>query len=419
MSNNDHCTAPGSPARSVEQALDQITASIQPLFATETIQLKLCLGRVLGSNVNAPIAVPQYRNSAMDGYAYQRNDAASDTTTQLTVVGTSWAGQPYKNRIEPGQCVRIFTGAALPEGTDSVVIQEDVTRIDDLIQFPPFETHQENVRQPGGEIELGQLILAKGKRLTPSDMGILANLGLAEVTVIQKPRVAFFSTGNELRPLHDQLGPGEIYDSNRYTLYAMLQSLDVEISDLGVIPDDKDELTETLMDAARSHHAIISSGGVSVGDADLVKFALERVGKIQFWKIAMKPGKPLAFGTIKNSHFFGLPGNPVSVIVTFYQLVRPALLKLMGTTMDAPLRLSARCAANITKKPGRLEFQRGQLDTDDDGKLVVTPASKQESHNLSGLAESNCFIILKAECNGVDIGETVDVEPIIPPFCFN
>ncbi len=418
MSTSDRYDAADTSVLTIEQALHRIKAQVQPLLTTETIPLKSCLGRILGCDIDAPIEVPPHRISAMDGYAFHSGDAVLGRTTRLKVIGTSWAGKPYQNGVEKGQCVRIFTGAVLPQGTDSVVIQENVTRKDDIVEFPPIEMHGEYVRQPGDEIELGQLILSKGKRLTPSDIGIIATLGIAEVIVMQKPRIVFFSTGNELRPLHDQLDQGEIYDSNRYTLFTMLQCLDVKILDLGVIADDKSQLMETLSNAAESNQAIITSGGVSVGDADLVRSALEEVGKIQFWKIAMKPGKPVAFGKINNAYFFGLPGNPVSVIVTFYQLVRPALLRLMGSALKNPLRLSAHCTANIKKIPGRQEFQRGQLDTDSDGGLIVKPASKQQSHNLSGFAASNCFIILDAECDGVKIGETVNVEPIDPPFCF-
>ena len=420
MSTNDcHNASDTSSILTVKQALHHIYTQMQPLFATETIPLKSCLGRILGCDICAPIAVPTYRNSAMDGYAFHSRDAVPGGTTRLNVIGTSWAGKPHHKRVGSGQCVRIFTGAVLPEGTDSIIIQENVTRKKDMIEFPPIKINGDFVRQPGGEIESGQIILLKGKRLSPSDIGIMATLGIAEVTVMQKPRIAFFSTGNELRPLHDQLAHGEIYDSNRYTLFAMLQCLGVRILDLGGVADDKSQLIETLSNAAESNHAIITSGGVSVGDADLVRSALEKVGNIQFWKIAMKPGKPLAFGKINNAYFFGLPGNPVSVIVTFYLIVRPALLQLMGTTLKTPLRLSAHCTANIKKIPGRQEFQRGQLNTDREGRLTVEPASKQQSHNLSGLVKSNCFIILDAECDGVKIGETVNVEPIDPPFCFN
>ena len=419
MNINDVCAEPASAAFTVDDALHNITGQIHPLIKFETLPLKECLGRILANNIHAPIDIPQHRNSAMDGYALRQTDLPKSGTTRLRVIGTSWAGEPFLGNVENDQAVRIFTGAVLPEMTDSIVIQEDVKRSGDWIELSPGSATQSYIRYPGDDCANGQLILAKGKRLSPADIGILATLGISEVRVIQKPVVAFFSTGNELRPLHEQPGLGELYDSNRYTLYTLLQSLGVDMIDLGVVGDDKQMLVDTLMEASSVSDAIISSGGVSVGDADLVKSALNDVGKIDFWKIAMKPGKPLAFGEIKGTPFFGLPGNPVSVIVTFYKIVRPALLLLMGTTPKPPLRLKARCGSPIKKTPGRQEFQRGSVSMDNDGKLVVEPAQKQQSHNLSGMVDANCFIILAADCQGVQNGESVEIELIEPPFSFN
>jgi len=419
MNINDCCVESASAAITVDAALHKITSQIRPLIRSETLPLKECLGRILGSDIHAPMDIPQHRNSAMDGYALRQANLPDSGTVTLKIIGTSWAGKPFLGKVENDQAVRIFTGAVLPETTDFIVIQEDVKRCGDCIELSPVSATQSYIRYPGDDCGNGQLILTKGKRLAPADIGILATLGISEVRVIQKPRVAFFSTGNELRPLHDQPGPGEIYDSNRYTLYTMLQSLGVDMIDLGVVGDDKKLLIHTLLDTATISDAIISSGGVSVGDADLVKSALDNIGKIEFWKIAIKPGKPLAFGEIKGTPFFGLPGNPVSVIVTFYKIVRPALLLLMGTTPIPPLRLKARCRSPIKKIPGRQEFQRGVVSMDINGDLIVEPAQKQQSHNLSGMVDANCFILLAADCQGIQSGESVEVELIDPPFSFN
>jgi molybdopterin molybdotransferase len=416
----DSCHPQSGPrVLSLEQALDCILAHVAPVTGDEQILLKDCPGRVLCQNIYSPIDIPPDSQSSMDGYAFNSADLETDGVSRLTIVGTSWAGRPYTGTLKTAECVRIFTGALIPEKADSVVIQENVLRRAKSVEIPSRIRVRDNIRLRGNEHRQGALVLKKGKRLGPADIGMLASLGIAEIKVRRKPRVAFFSTGDELVSLDRQLQAGQIYDSNRYTLHGLLDAIGIEALDLGTVDDQDNVITDMLLEASRISDVVITSGGVSVGEADLVKPALEAIGQIEFWKIAVKPGKPLAFGQIDNAVFFGLPGNPVSVFVTFYQFVRPALLRMMGATIGKKVRLQARCASAITKVPGRLEFQRGTLKWTEHGKATVLPAGKQQSHNLSTMAASNCFIVLPAESDGAEEGDTVEVEPIDVPFHFN
>ncbi|MEJ2115284.1 MAG: molybdopterin molybdotransferase MoeA, partial [Gammaproteobacteria bacterium] len=341
----------------------------------------------------------------------------TDSTTSLKKIGISWAGKPYKGDVNKGECVRIMTGAAMPTGTDTVVMQEHVQieNIQEGEQIIIDHTHQagQNVRQAGEDIPAGSKVLSKGKILTPADLGLLASVGITKVNVVTKLRVAFFSTGDELRPVGSQLEVGQIYDSNRYTLHGMLSRLGVEIFDLGVIEDKRDAVEQAFIHAADKADVIITSGGVSVGDADFVKETLEKIGEVNFWKVAMKPGRPLAFGKIKNAWFFGLPGNPVSVMVTFYLFVQPALKKLSGSTYQAPLLISATCQTKLRKRSGRIEYQRGILtqNEDDPTKYEVIKTGAQGSGILRSMSDANCFIVLPMELEGVDVGDDVQVLP--------
>ncbi|MGR9106799.1 MAG: molybdopterin molybdotransferase MoeA [Gammaproteobacteria bacterium] len=403
----------------LEEARMIVESCVAPVNGYEQIILKYGPGRVLYDDIVAPFDIPRVPQSSMDGFALNSADLISDAIPRFKVVGASRAGRPFSDSVKQGDCVRIFTGADLPSGTDSVILQENVARDGDLIEVPSECAGYEYVRQPGDEIRRGQRVLEKGKRLAAADLGILASLGCNEIRVRRLPRVACFSTGDELVSLDKTLDAGKIYDSNRYLLHGMLKTLGIEAIDLGIIRDDRDALAAALQEAAAIADMIITSAGVSVGEADLVQSALTTVGEIEFWKIAMKPGKPLAFGRIGEARFFGLPGNPVSVFVTFYQIVRPALLRMMGTRPSKPRRLTARCMANIVKAPGRQEFQRARLNFDENGKAFVTPAEKQQSHNLSALAECDSFIVLPADCSGVDAGSFVEVEWIDSSFHFN
>jgi molybdopterin molybdotransferase len=397
---------------SVTQAQARILAAVAAVEATATLPVRDALGRVLADAVVAPLDVPSHTNSAMDGYAVRVADLPPQGIHEFRVPGTSWAGHPWLAPLEPGQAVQIMTGAMMPEGADTVVMQEQVERDGDRVRIGSGHHRGQNVRAAGEDIAAGQQVFTPGKRLTAADIGVLASLGLAEVTVFRRLKVAFFSTGDELRPVGEVLGPGEIYDSNRYTLYGMLRRLDVDIIDMGVIRDRRELIEEAFTTAAASADAIITSGGVSVGEADFVKETLEKLGSMSFWKIAMKPGRPVAFGHIGKAVFFGLPGNPVSVMVTFLQFVRPALLKMTGETAPpAPLVLRARTANPLRKRPGRFEFQRGVLEQSAPGVFVVRSAGAQGSGILRSMSEANCFIMLGADRTNVEPGEEVEVQP--------
>jgi len=395
----------------VDEALRRIDTAVQPVAGFEKVAIRSALGRVLVEDIRSNINVPPHANSAMDGYAVNSADFPESGTRELTVIGTAWAGQPFAGSVTRGQCVRIMTGAMLPDGTDSVVIQERVERDGDVIRFGTGNKPGQNVRQPGEDLAVGQVVLEAGKKLIPADIGLLASLGVAEVKVRRRLRVAFFSTGDELRSIGEPLEAGQIYDSNRYTLYGMLTRLGVDLIDMGVVRDRREDVQQAFTDAAAIADAIITSGGVSVGEADFVKETLETVGEVNFWKIAMKPGRPLAFGKVGNAMFFGLPGNPVSVMVTFYQFVQPALQRMMGQTQAAPIRFRVPCLSRLKKMPGRVEFQRGILETDAQGHMVVRSTGEQGSGILSSMSRANCFIILPMECGNVESGTTVDVQP--------
>ena len=394
---------------SVDDAIAEITRTIAPLAATEQLPLRTALGRILASDLYAPADVPNHTNSAMDGYALRAADL--EQGTPLTVVGTAWAGKPHLGAVASGECVRIMTGAVMPEHADTVVMQEQVELLDDHIRVAPGQKAGQHVRHAGEDLAAGALALRAGQRLAPAALGLIASLGIAEVPVFRRPRVAFFSNGDELRSVGQPLNPGEVYDSNRYTLHGLLQRAGMDMVDLGVVPDDRTQIRSAFLSAAHSVDALITSAGASVGDADFIKDILDEVGEVSFWKIAMKPGRPLAFGHVGDALFFGLPGNPVSVMVTFYQFVLPALRRLSGETPVLSLRLTAQTTNRIRKRPGRTEFQRGVLTQTPDGDLEVSVTGEQGSGILSSMSEANCFILLPADCDGVAPGQSVLVEP--------
>ena len=395
----------------VDTAMARILAVLQPVTGSESVPIRTALGRVLFADVLSNINVPGGTNSAMDGYAVNGESLPTSGTRELTVIGTSWAGKPFTGKVIPGQAVRIMTGGILPDGTDTVIIQERVKREGDRVHIGTDARRGDNVRQAGEDIAVGSRVLQAGSRLTPADIGLLASLGMGSIEVRRRLRVAFFSTGDELRSIGEELRPGDVYDSNRYTLHGMLTRLGAEFTDLGVVRDERSALEAAFVQAAVSADVIITSGGVSVGDADFVKEILLKTGQVEFWKVAMKPGRPLAFGRVENAWFFGLPGNPVSVMVTFYQFVQPALRRLMGENQHAALRIKVPCVSQLKKRPGRVEFQRGILERNPDGEMVVRKTGAQGSGILSSMANANCFIILPMESTGVEPGEVVEVEP--------
>ena len=397
---------------SVAQAQARILAGVTPVSEAETLPVREALERVLAQDIVSRIDVPSHTNSAMDGYAVRADELPGDGVREFRVPGTSWAGRPWLTPVEAGQAVQIMTGAMLPAGADTVVMQEQVERLGDMVRIGSGHRCGQNVRAAGEDIAAGQQVLSAGRRLTAADMGVLASLGLGEVSVFRRLKVAFFSTGDELRAVGEPLGPGEIYDSNRYTLHGMLQQLGVEIIDMGVVRDRRELIEQAFNAAAATADAIITSGGVSVGEADFVKETLEKLGTMAFWKIAMKPGRPVTFGHINDAVFFGLPGNPVSVMVTYFQFVRQALQKMAGE-LNAPvaITLRARTSSSLRKRPGRFEFQRGVLEQPAPGEFTVRSAGAQGSGILRSMSEANCFILLGPDCTTVEAGEEVIVQP--------
>lgn len=406
-----NCDSPAQGLLSVEEARERMFAAISPVNETLSLSITDALNYILAEDISSPINVPPYTNSAMDGYAVQAGDLPQKGTKEITIIGTSWAGKPFDGKIQAGECTRIMTGAMIPSGADTVIMQEHVEREGDTLRIGAGHKAGQNVRHAGEDVAQGDTVLAVGKNLSPAELGLLASLGIANVKVKRRLRVAFFSTGDELRPVGEPLGEGQIYDSNRYTIHGMLSRLNVDIVDLGVIADDRDAIEQAFLKAADSADAVITSGGVSVGDADFVKETLDKLGNIGFWKIAMKPGKPLAFGKINNAVFFGLPGNPVSVMATFYQFALPTLRRMMGETDVMPIVIKVPCNTPLKKSPGRTDFQRGILSYDDNGQMIVSNTGMQGSHILSSMSRANCFIILPAESGNVETGTIVDVQP--------
>ena len=395
-------------------AKERIFAAITPLAtdAVETLPLLEVLDRVLAADLLAGMDVPPHPNSAMDGYALNGRDLPVDGIAELQVAGQSFAGHPFAGDCKSGECVRIMTGAVVPVGLDTVIPQEHVEPLAaDKIRIDARTHAGDNVRARGEDIYQGQVVLRVGRRITAADLGLIASLGISRVTVMRRLRVAFFSTGDELRGVGEALQPGQIYDSNRYTLYAMLTHLQCQITDLGVVRDDPQALREVLQAATTEHDVIVSSGGVSVGEADHVRQVLSELGEINFWKVAMKPGRPLTFGFLGPTVFFGLPGNPVALMVTFSQFVQPALQRLAGQTPQSPLNVWAQTTTALKKRAGRTDFQRGILSQSTEGVLQVTKTGDQGSGILLSMSLANCFIILPTEATQVEAGAQVLVQP--------
>ena len=397
-----------TPVQARERLLSKVTA----VQDTEWITLHRALGRVLATPVLSSIDVPGHINSAMDGYAVCHHDISEGKQNTLRVVGSSFAGKPYTDTLHSGEAVRIMTGALLPAGSDTVIIQEHVQVSDGNIRIDDIPTAGANVRMAGEDVHSGETVLVAGTHLGAAEIGVIASLGIAEICVFRRLRVAFFSTGDELCSIGKPLQSGMIYDSNRYTLYGMLQEIGVSPIDLGVVADQPAQLRSSLQSAATQADVIITSGGVSVGDADYVKEVLTELGDIFFWKVAMKPGRPLTFGKFSHATFFGLPGNPVSVMVTFKQFVQPALQKMMGMHTTLPIYTQAICQDALKKRPGREEYVRGILAYDQEQQLIVHRAGKQGSGILRSMTRANCFILLPMDCSGVDCGDTVVVQPL-------
>lgn len=395
----------------VAEAQHRIWRDCTPITGSQMITVREALHRILAEAIRSPINVPANTNSAVDGYAVLLTARPDAGRQKLQVIGTAYAGAPFAGELQPGQAVRIMTGAVLPEGADCVVMQEQVQVQQNQIEISGQHRLGENIRRAGEDLAAGAVALASGKRLVPADLGLLASLGINEIRVRRRLRVAFFSTGNELRSLGEPLEKGQIYDSNRYTLVGMLKALDLDLIDLGVIKDDPHSLSQALSTAAVEADAIITSGGVSVGEADYMREVMQSLGKMHFWQIAMKPGRPLAYGRIADTPLFGLPGNPVAVMVTFYQFVQPALLKLSGVSeVSAPRSFRVCSASTFRKRPGRTEFQRAILETDEHGELRVRSFGQQGSGILRSMSEANCLVVLPKDSDTVEAGDWVDVQ---------
>jgi molybdopterin molybdotransferase len=424
--------SPAPSPLSVDAARAMIRRALKPVDAVERVGLRAALGRVLAQDIVSPIDVPAHDNAAMDGYAFDgaalsSSDgaaaaaAAAGAPLKLVVAGEARAGHPFDRQCGALECVRIMTGAPMPIGCDTVVPQELVTRTGSNAVFDPRQIARgANCRRAGEDLARGRAALEAGRIVRPADLGLLASLGFAEVSVRRRLRVAFFSTGDELRSVGQPLDAGCVYDSNRYTLYAMLTRMNVDVLDLGVIRDEPDAIEAALRAAAASADVVLTSGGVSVGDADFTARMSATLGDVAFWQLAMRPGRPFAFGRLSaagrgategGALFFGLPGNPVAVMVSFYQLVREALVTLSGAEPSEPLQFAASSSTPIKKKPGRTEFLRGMATRDATGQWRVMPTLSQGSGVLSSMSQANCFIVLAHDQGDVAAGAAVDIMP--------
>ena len=408
----------------VETARRRIAEALLPITDEETLALGTAAGRVLARAIVAPHDVPSHDNSAMDGYALSRESIPASGEAALALLGTAWAGRPFGGAVGPGEAVRIFTGAIMPSGADTVVIQERAAESEGAVRIASDVEAGRNVRLAGEDVAAGHEVFAVGRRLAAADVGVIASLGIGRVVVVRRPRVAFFTTGDELCPLAEDTDgaappPGMLYDSNRHTLAALLDGLGVEGIDLGVVPDTAEATREALDRAGALADLVVTSGGISAGEADHVTRVFHQIGDVAFWKVAMRPGRPLAFGRLApgsaggpGAVFFGLPGNPVAVMVTFLQFVQPAIRRLSGMSVEAiePLTLPARCLSSLRKSAGRVEYQRGVMRVEA-GELVVASTGKQGAGRLSSMSAANCLIVIGAEVDGVTPGDVVGVQP--------
>ncbi|WP_068545975.1 molybdopterin molybdotransferase MoeA [Thalassotalea crassostreae] len=407
---SDCCSAPGLMA--FEVALSQLLDNVYTTNSIKSISIENALGKVLADTVTSPVSVPPHNNSAMDGYAFKYSSLEQIAAGGgLQLAGRSFAGEPFTGVTQSGQCIRIMTGAKLPDCCDTVVMQEN-TRVDkDTVVLTKSPSEKGNVRYKGEDIAQGVTVFEKGHKLSAVDIGMIASLGIAKVKVFGDINVAILSTGDELRLPGEELAEGDIYESNRFVLRPLLQKLGVNILDFGIIRDDKEAIRQAFTKADQLADVVISSGGVSVGEADYTKEVLSEIGEINFWKIAMKPGKPFAFGKLSNSVFFGLPGNPVSALVTFYQLGVPGIEKMQGLNAKAKTRFKAATTTKLKKSPGRMDFQRAVLSYDEQGMPIVTSTGSQGSGILTSLGRANSFIVLDKDQGTVEAGESVWVEP--------
>ena len=409
LSNEPGCLAEYDPnAMQIESAKKLISSFIKPTKETESIKLIGSLNRVLAVNLISPINVPNYDNSAMDGFGF--NISSLENTKKLKVKDTVLAGKPIKFSVKVGEAIQIMTGGKIPKGVDTIIPIELVKYVNNEITFIEMPKIGANIRKCGEDIKHRDIVLNKGTLLHPAELGLIASLGLSKVKVLKKLKVGFFSTGDEIVAAGTKIKSGQVYNSNHFTIHSMLNRLNVESIDLGLIPDSKIIIKNTLLKAAKQADVIITTGGVSVGEADYMKEVLKEVGQVLFWKLSIKPGRPMAYGKINKTDFFGLPGNPVSAMVTFYQIVQGALKIRMGLKIDDAIPLlKVECVESIFKRPGRTEFQRGRLFQSNEVWKVKT-TGHQGSGILSSMSKANCFIVLSADQGGIKAGEIVDIQ---------
>lgn len=414
--NADPCSQPG--LMHPNQAIPLLLEQVSPVSDTEMVLLPQALGRVLAENLASNIDLPPFNNSSMDGYAFRFADLDHQANqTGLRLIGSAFAGHGFEGKVKPNTCVRIMTGAPVPVGYDTVQMQEETEAQGELILINHPKTKGTNVRHRGEELTQGTKVLNAGIQIGAAELGVLATIGASQVRVYRQLKVAFFSTGDELRPVGSELAPGQIYDSNRYSIRGLLSRANVEWLDLGVIADNPEAIRHAFRHAASNADMVLTSGGVSVGDADFTKQILDEEGQITFWKLAIKPGKPFAMGRIGKAVFCGLPGNPVSSMVTFYKLVWPILNKMQGLTPVIPLMLNATLTTPVRKQPGRVEYQRGILSRNTQGELEVTITGSQGSGMLTSMSLANCFVLLEQFQGDTPAGTQVIVEPFNNVLC--
>lgn len=403
---SDECLTPG--LKPVDQTIRDLISTIECTPDIELVLTDNLLNRILAEPLTCPFDFPAWPCSAMDGYAFKHQ--SHQINREFSVIGSALAGHPFDGSIGEGECVRITTGAPLPEGADTVEMQENCHINGKQVTLLESVATGQHVRQIGSSVQAGQEILSKGIRIAPKEQAIIASSGISEARVYKSITVAVFTTGDELVSPGQKLASGQIYDSNRLTMLSMCQRMGYEVIDYGLVADDPHAIRQVMSEAAKIADVLLTSGGVSVGDADYIKPVLEEIGELDVWKVAIKPGKPIAIGRIGSCHFFGLPGNPVSTIVTLNQIVQPALKKLSGEQIKQPMRFQAICMNDLRKAPGRRDYQRGFASVDENGQWQVRSTGPQGSGRLVSVSDGNCYIILEPENSGVRLGDMVTIE---------
>ena len=408
---SDDCFAFGGELMTAGEALALLAERLDVVVEPEPVALRKALGRILAADVTSDLAVPPHDNAAVDGYAVAFDELDADRETRLPVTARVAAGQALDRAARPGEAIRIFTGAPMPVGMDTVLMQEDCRADGDDVIIPPGIKRGANRRHAGEDIAAGSVILEAGRRLKPQDLGLAASIGRATLDVYQRLRVALFSTGDEIREVGDELPPGCVYDANRYALAGLLETLGCAVDDLGILPDAFDAIRDALRDAARTHDLIVTSGGVSIGDEDHVRDAVTELGSIHFWRLAIRPGRPLALGQVAEIPFLGLPGNPVAVMVTFMRFARPAILLMAGCRDIAPKTFHVRASFGYKKKLNRREWLRVSLFTDDDGAPAVRKFPRDGAGILSSMVAADGLVELPEDLAAIEPGAMVEFLP--------